>query len=167
LSPEAAGRDVLRPFHVAPFYAPAFLCSGPSSAALSSGWPKSRIALLKAVGSHFPSDTVVTRRSREERIGIESVALANKGEPMMWTRWICAAAICLAFVPQADASGIFHRASCAVVRFYRRQVLGACRRSMARSKGATDAEIETARIVSEIPGTDARSWVQRRTDPLT
>jgi hypothetical protein len=39
----------------------------------------------------------------------------------MWSRFICVAAVCVGLAPQAQAggqSGIFHRASCTVVRFY-------------------------------------------------
>jgi hypothetical protein len=64
----------------------------------------------------------------------------------MWTRWICTAAICLAFAPQANASGILHRASCSVVRFYVAKYSAPAAEAWARSKGATDAEIEAARL---------------------
>ena len=70
----------------------------------------------------------------------------------MWTRWICAAAICLSITPQANASGIFHRASCTVVRFYVAKYSAFAAETWARSKGATDAEIEAARrCLKDVP----------------
>jgi hypothetical protein len=63
----------------------------------------------------------------------------------MWTRFIGAAVICLAFAPQASASGILHRASCSMVRFYVAKYSAPAAEAWARSRGATDAEIEAAR----------------------
>jgi hypothetical protein len=63
-------------------------------------------------------------------------------------RWGCVAAICLGLVPQAEAterSGLIHRASCAVVRYYVARYSASAAEMWARSKGATDAEIEAAR----------------------
>ena len=62
----------------------------------------------------------------------------------LWTRWICAAAICLGIVPQAEAGGL-RRMSCAVVRLYVAKYSAPAAETWARSKGATDAEIEAAR----------------------
>jgi hypothetical protein len=62
----------------------------------------------------------------------------------MWTRWICAAAICWGLDSQANA-GELHRMSCAVVRFYVAKYSAPAAETWARSKGATDAEIEAAR----------------------
>jgi hypothetical protein len=64
----------------------------------------------------------------------------------MWTRWIGAAAICLAFAPQASASGVLHRASCTMVRFYVAKYSAPAAEAWARSKGATDVEIAAARL---------------------
>jgi hypothetical protein len=63
----------------------------------------------------------------------------------MLTRWICTAAFCLAFVPQARASGIVHRASCTMVRLYVAKYSAPAAEAWARSKGATDTEIDAAR----------------------
>jgi hypothetical protein len=63
----------------------------------------------------------------------------------MWTRLTSAAVVCLALAPQANASGIFHRASCTVVRFYVAKYSASAAEMWARSKGATDSEIEAAR----------------------
>jgi hypothetical protein len=60
-------------------------------------------------------------------------------------RWMCAVAVCLASAPEANASGILHRASCSVVRFYVAKYSAPAAEAWARSKGATDAEIEAAR----------------------
>jgi hypothetical protein len=64
----------------------------------------------------------------------------------MWTRFASAAAICLAFSPQASAAEILHRASCSMVRFYVAKYSAPAAEAWARSKGATDAEIEAARL---------------------
>jgi hypothetical protein len=127
LSPEAAERDVLRPFHVA-------------AAAKSRIVPHKRWTIFSP--EYSPVDAAPPPM---EPIEPESVALGSKGDRMMWTRWICAAAICLAFAPQANASGILHRASCTVVRFYVAKYSASAAETWARSKGATDAEIEAAR----------------------
>ena len=66
----------------------------------------------------------------------------------MWTRWICVAAIVSTWAPQAEAGehlGLFRRASCSVVRFYVAKYSAAAAETWARSHGATEAEIETAR----------------------
>jgi hypothetical protein len=62
----------------------------------------------------------------------------------MWIRGIGGAAICLAMIPQAQA-GELRRMSCAVVRLYVAKYSAPAAETWARSKGATDAEIETAR----------------------
>ena len=65
----------------------------------------------------------------------------------MWLRWI-SVAICLGLAPQAQAaerSGLVHRASCTVVRFYVAKFSASAAETWARSHGATDAEIEAAR----------------------
>lgn len=46
---------------------------------------------------------------------------------------------------EASAEGILHRASCSVVRYYVAKYSVAMAEAWARSKGATDAEIESAR----------------------
>jgi hypothetical protein len=66
----------------------------------------------------------------------------------MWSRWICVAAICLALAPRveaADRSGLVHRASCTVVRYYVAKYTASVAEAWARTKGATQAEIEAAR----------------------
>ena len=63
------------------------------------------------------------------------------------SRWGCVAAICFGLTPQAEAaerSGLVHRASCAVVRFYVAKYSVYAAEMWARSHGATDAEIKTA-----------------------
>lgn len=44
-----------------------------------------------------------------------------------------------------EQSGILHRASCSVVRFYVAKYSAAAAEQWARSNGATDAEVEAAR----------------------
>ena len=53
---------------------------------------------------------------------------------------------CLAFAPQANASGILHRGSCVMVRLYVAKYSAPAAEAWARSKGATEAEIEAARL---------------------
>ncbi len=66
----------------------------------------------------------------------------------MLFRWGCVVAICFGFGSQAEAgerSGIVHRASCAVIRYYVAKYSASAAEMWARSRGATDAEIEAAR----------------------
>ncbi|MGH6703449.1 MAG: hypothetical protein ACRECG_08645 [Bradyrhizobium sp.] len=64
----------------------------------------------------------------------------------MWSLWICVAAFCLGTAPQAAAAEpLIHRASCTLVRFYVAKYSAPAAESWARSHGATDAEIESAR----------------------
>jgi hypothetical protein len=65
-----------------------------------------------------------------------------------WSRWICVAAICLGLAPKAEAgehSGLVQRASCTVVRYYVAKYTASAAETGARSKSATEAEIEAAR----------------------
>jgi hypothetical protein len=60
----------------------------------------------------------------------------------------CVVAVCLGLAPSAEAaghSGLVHRASCSVVRFYVARFSASAAEAWARSHGATDAEIEAAR----------------------
>ena len=79
----------------------------------------------------------------------------------MYSRWISAAAICLGLSAQAEAaerSGLVHRASCAVVRFYVAKFSAYAAEAWARSHGATDAEIESARrCLRDTPARTARA----------
>lgn len=64
------------------------------------------------------------------------------------SRWGCVVAICLGLAPHAEAaerSGLIHRASCAVVRFYVAKFSASAAEMWARSHGATEADIEAAR----------------------
>jgi hypothetical protein len=55
-------------------------------------------------------------------------------------------AVLFALAPvEASAEGIFHRASCSVVRYYVAKYSAEMAEAWARSKGATEAEIATAR----------------------
>jgi hypothetical protein len=66
----------------------------------------------------------------------------------MLSRWGCVAAIFFSLAPQAEAterSGIVHRASCTVVRYYVAKFSASAAEMWARSHGATDAEIDAAR----------------------
>ena len=79
----------------------------------------------------------------------------------MLSRWGCVAAVCLGLVSPAEAgerSGPVHRASCAVVRFYVAKFSAYAAGSWARSHGATDAEIESARrCLRDTPARTARA----------
>ena len=80
----------------------------------------------------------------------------------MWSRWIWVAALCLGAVSQAEAGEpLIYRVSCSVVRFYVAKYSAAAAESWARSRGATDAEIELARrCLKDVPGqtVQAAGW---------
>ncbi len=67
----------------------------------------------------------------------------------MGLRWFFVFAIVFGLSPEASAGepsgGIFHRASCTVVRYYVAKYSASAAEAWARSKGATEAEIEAAR----------------------
>lgn len=67
----------------------------------------------------------------------------------MLIRGFALSAALLAFAPDAMAGepqpGLFRRASCTVVRYYVAKYSAAAAETWARSHGATEAEIETAR----------------------
>jgi hypothetical protein len=65
----------------------------------------------------------------------------------MWTRCVIAAAVGLGMASEASAAepGLVHRASCTVVRYYVAKYTAPAAEAWARSKGATEAEIEAAR----------------------
>ena len=66
----------------------------------------------------------------------------------MLIRWFYVLAILVALSPDAFAGeqpGVFRRASCSVVRFYVAKYSAPAAEQWARSKGATEAEIEAAR----------------------
>jgi hypothetical protein len=64
----------------------------------------------------------------------------------MQFRGFCVLAVCMGLSPQALAGeGVIRRASCTLVRFYVAKYSEAAAESWARSKGATEAEIEAAR----------------------
>jgi hypothetical protein len=81
----------------------------------------------------------------------------------MLIKGILISAALVALAPDAIAGeqpGVFRRASCTVVRFYVAKYSAAAAEAWARSKGATDAEIETARrCVANMPVT-AQTKVQ-------
>jgi len=88
--------------------------------------------------------------------------ISDKGDlQKMLSRWGCVAAVCLGLVSQAEAaerSGLVHRASCAVVRFYVAKFSAYAAEAWARSHGATEAEIEAAkRCLRDAPARTARA----------
>jgi hypothetical protein len=62
----------------------------------------------------------------------------------MSTRWIFIAALLMGMASPANA-GELHRISCTVVRFYVAKYSAPAAEAWARNKGATEAEIESAR----------------------
>ena len=79
-------------------------------------------------------------------------------------RSLCLMAVCLA-LPSAttagEQSGLAHRASCTVVRYYVAKYTASAAETWARSKGATEAEIEAARrCLKDAPArpTQAAEW---------
>jgi hypothetical protein len=72
------------------------------------------------------------------------------------SRWKCAIAISLGLLPvtiDTGEAGTLHRVSCTVVRFYVAKYSAAAAEQWARSKGATDAEIDVARHCLKPEGT--------------
>jgi hypothetical protein len=66
----------------------------------------------------------------------------------MTLRSLCLLAVCFGLPAEAGAgerSGLFHHASCTVVRFYVAKYTAPAAEEWARIHGATDAEIESAR----------------------
>lgn len=66
----------------------------------------------------------------------------------MLIKGIIVSAALIALAPDAladDQPGLFRRASCTVVRYYVAKYSAGAAEAWARSKGATEAEIETAR----------------------
>jgi len=66
----------------------------------------------------------------------------------MGLRWFFVLAIFLGAAPVASAGeqgGVFHRASCTVVRYYVAKYSVSAAESWARGQGASEAEIEAAR----------------------
>ena len=66
----------------------------------------------------------------------------------MGLRWFVVIAVVFGLSPDAIAgeqSGIFHRASCTVVRYYVAKYSASAAETWARSKGATEADIDAAR----------------------
>jgi hypothetical protein len=64
----------------------------------------------------------------------------------MGFRLLFVVAVLFAMAPvEASAEGILHRASCSVVRYYVAKYSASMAEAWARSKGATEAEIEAAR----------------------
>jgi hypothetical protein len=66
----------------------------------------------------------------------------------MGLRWFVVLTVVFGLTPDAFAgeqSGVFHRASCTVVRYYVAKYSAPAAEAWARSKGATEAEIEAAR----------------------
>ena len=70
------------------------------------------------------------------------------GIRQMGLRWIFVFAFYLVVSPSAfagESSGVLHRVSCSVVRFYVAKYSAPAAEQWARSKGATEADIEAAR----------------------
>ena len=66
----------------------------------------------------------------------------------MGLRSLCLLAVIFGLAPEASAGerpGIFHRASCSLVRYYVAKYSAPAAEAWARSKGASDAEIEAGR----------------------
>src|SRR5260370_39077490 len=85
--------------------------------------------------------------------------ISDKGDlQKMLSRWGCVAAVCLGMASQAESaerSGLVHRASCAVVRFYVAKFSAYAAEPWSRTHVATEAEIEAARPC--LPDTPAQT----------
>ena len=60
-------------------------------------------------------------------------------------------------IAMAQSGGIFHRASCSVVRYYVAKYSASAAEAWARSKGATEGEIEAARRCITPTGPNVRT----------
>lgn len=84
----------------------------------------------------------------------------------MGLRWIVVLLLCLGGSPAAFAgeqSGVLRRVSCSVVRHYVAMYSASAAEQWARSKGATDSEIEAAR---RCLGTDTARIAKTPARPL-
>ena len=79
-------------------------------------------------------------------------------------RWLCVLALCVG-TPSAgfagESSGVLRRISCPVVRYYVAKYSAPAAEHWARSKGASDAEIEAARRCLTSDGTRTARAPQR------
>jgi hypothetical protein len=78
---------------------------------------------------------------------------------MWWLRYALAASAALGSISTASAAEpLLHRASCTVVRYYVAKYTAPAAEAWARSKGATEAEIEAAkRCIKDIPTLTAQN----------
>jgi len=84
----------------------------------------------------------------------------------MGLRWVGVLVLCLGVSPAAFAgeqSGALRRVSCSMVRLYVAKYSAPAAEQWARSKGATEAEIEAAR---RCLNTDTARTAKARTRPL-
>jgi hypothetical protein len=76
----------------------------------------------------------------------------------MGFRLLFVVALLFAVAPvEASAEGLLHRASCSVVRYYVAKYSAEMAEAYARSKGATEAEIEAARRCLDSGSTRVRT----------
>jgi hypothetical protein len=76
----------------------------------------------------------------------------------MGLRLLFIVAVLFAMAPaEASAEGIFHRASCSVVRYYVAKYSAEMAEAWARSKGATEAEISAAKRCLDSGSTRVRT----------
>jgi hypothetical protein len=91
-------------------------------------------------------ENIVGARPHRAVMLISQSIFLEKEKPGMGHRLLFVAAIVLGLAPvSASAEGILHRASCSVVRYYVAKYSASMAEAYARSKGATEAEIEAAR----------------------
>src|SRR3569832_2468384 len=90
----------------------------------------------------------------------------GRGVQIMRVRWGCVAVICLGLASQAEAaehSGLIHRASCSVVRFYVAKFSAYAAEAWARNQRATKTKKETTQqSLRDAPSQSARAttrWV--------
>jgi hypothetical protein len=72
----------------------------------------------------------------------------SSGDSSMGSRWICILVVLLgapSFAYAGERSGVLRRVSCSMVRLYVAKYSAPAAEQWARSKGATDAEIDAAR----------------------
>lgn len=101
--------------------------------------------LIRETGVALPTPVC---NAAPERSALFPLIFRMKDRPGMGLRWFVALAVVFGLSPDAFAgepSGVFHRASCTVVRYYVAKYSASAAELWARSKGATEAEIEAAR----------------------
>jgi hypothetical protein len=135
--PQRKGRRALR-------RRPFLVTAGPESGSVIFPLNGALTWLTNRKGASFPNPPRAPR-GRNQIAGDYLVPRFHRGR-LMTLRALCLLAIGLGSASAASAGeGLVHRVSCTVVRYYVAKYSAPAAEAWARSKGATEAEIETAR----------------------